>query len=135
MRWPRARACDSDSRSRKAAPSPRLRPARSASNGRHADGDWARAAAAYGGPFLEGLRVAGAPEFERWVEEERAHLAQRHAEAVERLAKEALARGEAPEAVRWWRRRASIDPLNARVTVELMRALDASGDRGAALCH
>jgi len=98
-----------------------------------ADGDWERAVAAYGGPFLDGFRVSAAPEVDRWIDEERSHLALRHAEAVERLAKNATERGDAPDAVRWWRRRASLDPLNARVTVELMKALDRAGERAAAL--
>src|SRR5208283_4112116 len=32
------------------------------------------AAAAYSGPFLEGVYLVDAPEFERWVEERRSHF-------------------------------------------------------------
>ena len=98
-----------------------------------ADGNWERAVAAYGGPFLEGFRLGGAPEFDRWIDEERSNLSVRYSEAVERLAKIATERGDSADAVRWWRRRAAIDPLNARVTVELMKALDQGGERAAAL--
>ncbi|HEU5050934.1 MAG TPA: BTAD domain-containing putative transcriptional regulator [Gemmatimonadales bacterium] len=98
-----------------------------------AAGAWNRAAAAYGGPFLDGFRLAGAGEFDRWMEEERAHLAERHANALERLAAAESARGDVAGAAGWWRRRAALDPLNARVTVQLMRALDAAGERHAAL--
>lgn len=98
-----------------------------------ADGDFARAVEVYAGPFLDGFRVAGAPEIDRWIDDERSHLAHRHAEAVERLARNATEKGDVTGAVRWWRRRASIDPLNARVTVDLMRALDQAGERAAAL--
>ena len=35
---------------------------------------WANAAALYDGPFLDGFYLTGAPEFERWVEAERATL-------------------------------------------------------------
>ncbi len=38
-------------------------------------------------------------------------------------------------AVTWWRRLANTDPLSAPVALGLMRALTASGDRGAALQH
>ena len=98
-----------------------------------ADGNWERAVAAYGGPFLDGFRLSGAPEFDRWIDEERSNLSIRYSEAVERLARNAAERGDTTDAVRWWRRRAAIDPLNARVTVELMKALDQGGERAAAL--
>ena len=37
--------------------------------------EWSRAAELYAGPFLDGFYLADAPEFERWVEEERGSLA------------------------------------------------------------
>src|SRR5512134_2042601 len=92
-----------------------------------------RAATAYSGPFLQGFRLAGAAEFDRWMEEERSHLAERYAVALERLAAMAMERGAPIAAVGWWRRRAAMDPLNARITVELMRALAAAGERHSAL--
>ena len=95
--------------------------------------DWERAATAYAGPFLQGFRLAGAAEFDRWMEEERTHLAHRYAELVERLARAASEKGDTAAAVNWWRRRAAMDALNARVTVELMRALAAAGERHAAI--
>ncbi|HJS46538.1 MAG TPA: BTAD domain-containing putative transcriptional regulator, partial [Gemmatimonadales bacterium] len=95
--------------------------------------DWDRAAAAWAGPFLQGFRLAGAAEFDRWMEEERTHLTHRYAELLERLAKQAGEQGDTAAAVNWWRRRAAMDPLNARVTVGLMRALTAAGERHAAL--
>src|SRR5690606_22866794 len=45
----------------------------------HAARDWERAVAAWTGPFLQGFRLAGAAEFDRWMEEERAHLTERYA--------------------------------------------------------
>lgn len=100
-----------------------------------AEGDYDRAVACYEGPFLHGFRLPGAEEFERWVEGERQHLAQRHLEALERLARNAAARGESLAAAQWWRKLAGHDPLNARIAVELMRALAAAGERHAALQH
>src|SRR5512134_332121 len=95
--------------------------------------EWDRAATAYSGPFLQGFRLAGAAEFDRWMEEERTHLSHRHAELLERLARAAGDKSDHATAVSWWRKRAAMDPLNARVTVELMRALAAAGERHAAV--
>lgn len=94
-----------------------------------------RAASSWGGPFLDGFRLAGAPEFDRWVEEERAGLTHRYHEVLERLGRNAMERSDPVAAVRWWRRLAGHDPLNARIAVELMRALAAAGERHAALQH
>jgi Tol biopolymer transport system component/DNA-binding SARP family transcriptional activator len=93
------------------------------------------AAARYTGSFLDGFHLPGAPEFERWAEEERATLARSYAESLEKLAKRSEASGDWPGAVVWWRKVAAQDPLNARVAVCLMRALVAAGDRAGALQH
>ncbi len=98
-------------------------------------GDDARAAVLYQGPFLDGFHLAGAEEFGRWMEKERAALAHDHARVLESLARFALAKGQPEESVGWWRKLAALDPLNARVTVGLMGALVASGDRAGALRH
>ena len=100
-----------------------------------ARGDDARATELYAGPFLDGFHIAGAEEFARWVERERMVLAQDHARALESLARRALSTGDAARAVDWWKRLAAIEPLNARVTVGLMEALAAGGDRAAAIRH
>jgi DNA-binding SARP family transcriptional activator len=93
------------------------------------------AAARYTGSFLDGFHLPGAPEFERWAEEERAVLARCYAESLEKLAKRSEEAGDWPEAVGWWRKVAGQDPLNARVAACLMRALVAAGDRAGALQH
>ena len=98
-----------------------------------ASGDVDRAVAVYGGAFLEGFRLPGSDEVDRWIEEERANLAARYAEGIERLGRAATERGDAIAAAGWWRRRVAIDPLNARATVALMKALDAAGERAAAI--
>ena len=94
-----------------------------------------RAAEVYGGPFLDGFRLPGAPEFDRWVEDERRSLAQRHVDTLERIARRLAERGDAAGAAGWWRKLADLDPLNARVAAELMRSLVASGDPSGALKH
>jgi len=98
-------------------------------------GDDARAAELYAGPFLDGFHVSGAEEFTRWVDRERAALAQDHARVVESLARSAFASGNVAASVGWWRRLAALEPLNARVAVGLMEALTASGDRAGAIRH
>jgi Tol biopolymer transport system component/DNA-binding SARP family transcriptional activator len=96
-------------------------------------GDPAKAVAAYRGPFLQGFFLSGSPEFEEWVESERSRLRRAYEGALERLALETDAAGEAVEAVGWWRQLAEADPLATRVTVRLMAALEVAGDRAAAL--
>ena len=93
------------------------------------------AAALYAGPFLDGFRLPGAPEFERWADDARSAIQHRLHEALERLAREAESAGALEHAIAWWRRLAAEDPLNARVAVQVMRVLAASGDRNGALRH
>jgi serine/threonine-protein kinase len=94
-----------------------------------------RAVALYRGPFLDGFYVPDAPEFERWLETQRSHLAERYRKALRTLAAEAHERGDPRAEAGWCRRLASADPLDAAVALELMHALAASGDRAGALQH
>jgi DNA-binding SARP family transcriptional activator/Tfp pilus assembly protein PilF len=100
-----------------------------------ASGDHARVAALYQGVFLEGFYLNGCPDFERWVEEKRAALAQQAEEAIEKLAKSAAADGNTIDAVEWWRRVAVLRPLDSRIALALMQATVAAGDRAGALQH
>jgi Tol biopolymer transport system component/DNA-binding SARP family transcriptional activator len=98
-------------------------------------GQLERATTQYAGPFLSGFHLSDAPEFERWLEDERTGLARDYATALERLARRAAERGDRLEAVEWWRKLAAQDPLNGRVAIGLMEALVANGDATAALQH
>jgi DNA-binding SARP family transcriptional activator/TolB-like protein len=98
-------------------------------------GEAERAVALYEGAFLEGFYVNDAPEFERWVASERARLVRLCADALEELAERAQQTSDVRSLVRWRRRRAALDPLNATAATELMKALAAAGDRAAALQH
>jgi DNA-binding SARP family transcriptional activator len=100
-----------------------------------AAGDAEAAVAVYEGPFLDGVHLDGTSEFERWADEHRAALAGRYARALEDLARAAEARGEPRAAGGWWGRLQAADPFNGRVALHLMRALEAAGDRAAALRH
>ena len=100
-----------------------------------ADGDVERAVTIPSGPFLDGFYLADAPEFERWVEEQRARLNEKQRDALKRAASHADRRGDRAGAVEWWRRLAALDPTSARAAVGLMEALAATGDVAAALHH
>ena len=89
----------------------------------------------YGGQFLDGFYVPDAPEFEQWAGGERTRLAGHHALLLEDLARRSTEREDHHGAVQWWRKLAARDPLNARVTLDLMRALERVGDRTNALRH
>ena len=93
------------------------------------------AARLYAGPFLDGVHVTGAPAFEHWSDAERTRLAQRHCAALDALARAADAANDPARAVVWWRRLAAAEPLNGAAALGLVRALDATGHRPAALQH
>ncbi len=94
-----------------------------------------RAAACYSGPFMDGFYLGDAPEFERWVESERAAFDRAYGEALETLAIAAEASGDRATASRWWSLLAAHEPLSSRVIMRLMSALAAYGDRAGALHH
>jgi DNA-binding SARP family transcriptional activator len=97
--------------------------------------DYERAVALHAAPFLDGCFLSDAPEFERWAESERAQFRHQMASALETLAATATATGDHRAAADWWRRLASLDPLNSRVAVGLMTALAAAGNASGALQH
>jgi len=116
----------------------RLNPDRVSSDAREFEtarqaGDLERAVELYQGPFLDGFFLIDAPEFERWVENERVGFAQQVVEALETLAAKATTAGDLQRAASWWQRLAEHDPLSSRVTIHLMSALAATGHRAEAL--
>jgi DNA-binding SARP family transcriptional activator len=98
-------------------------------------GELERAAELYGGPFLDGFFLAGTGEFERWAESRRTELAREYQETLEALAVQAEVRGDSLAASEWWRRLARDEPLSSRVTMHLMTALAAAGERTRALAQ
>ncbi len=99
------------------------------------EGDLDRALSMYHGPFLSGLSVRASAEIDHWVEGARDRLARSYAGTLERQAVSCIERLEPHEAVVWWRRLADHDPYRTQVTLRLMEALDAAGDRAGALEH
>ena len=91
------------------------------------------ALALYRGDLLEGFFVTGAPEFERWLDGERARLRERASQGAWALAEERAAAGDAVEAGRWARRAAELVPADEAVARRLMTFLSGLGDRAAAV--
>ena len=98
-----------------------------------ASGDYEAAVAVYAGPFLDGFSFPGAVEFERWAEGERALLADEFHRALSTLAERSMAAGHHRTAVAQLRRLAAAEPLDSDVTLHLMLAMVASGNRAGAL--
>jgi TolB-like protein/DNA-binding SARP family transcriptional activator len=94
-----------------------------------------QAVALVAGPLLDGFHLSDSPEFERWLDAERARFAARYATAIESLAEATEAAGQFGTAAGWWRRLAAHDPFSGRITLRLMRALEANGDRAGAIRH
>ncbi len=87
----------------------------------------------YRGELLEGFNVADAPEFERWLDGERARLRQRVATAAATLAARAAEAGNPAGAAAWARRGAALEPFDEAAHRRLLAYLDAAGDRAGAL--
>jgi DNA-binding SARP family transcriptional activator/tetratricopeptide (TPR) repeat protein len=100
-----------------------------------ARGDDAAAVALYVGPFLDGVFVKAAPEFDQWAANERSRLERAYLDAIARLARASDTGGDFIASVQWWRRAAAAEPLSGRVALSLMRALAESGDVSAAIQH
>ncbi len=98
-----------------------------------AAGDRARAVALVRGPFLDGFYLPGAPDFERWVEDQRARLAIATTSALLWLATEAERSNDRDGAVEWWRQLTVQDSLSGRFALGYLKALAARGDRAEAL--
>jgi DNA-binding SARP family transcriptional activator len=98
-----------------------------------AAGELERCAGLYRGPFLDGFFLSDAPEFDQWLGRERDRLAAAFARALDGLAERAEAVGDRGGAVGWWKARAALDPYDSSVALRLILALEASGNRAAAL--
>jgi DNA-binding SARP family transcriptional activator/TolB-like protein len=94
-----------------------------------------RAVTFYSGPFLDGVHLKDAPEFERWVETERERRARQASEVLRDLAREAMRRGDHEVSASWWRSVVNLDPLDERVAMAYMQSLVAAGDTAGALRH
>src|SRR5262249_11091075 len=98
-------------------------------------GDYEAAVAIYKGPFLDGVFLRDVPDFERWVADTRAVLAEEYAAALDAALERAIERHEPRETLRFARLLAQHDPLSTRHALRLMEALEHSGDTPAAIRH
>jgi predicted amidohydrolase/DNA-binding SARP family transcriptional activator/TolB-like protein len=98
-------------------------------------GEVERALTLYGGEFMDGFFVNDAADFGQWVDGERSELKRLYGDALEHAAGQRAGAANAAGAAEAWRRRAALDPYDARVALQLMKALAAAGQRGAAIQH
>jgi DNA-binding SARP family transcriptional activator/TolB-like protein len=99
------------------------------------DHDVEKVVSIYKGKFLDGFNLPESLDFERWMESERAR---RHSSVIAELDKYASrssAAGNHASAAEWWRKAATLEPLDSRIAVSLIKALDAAGNRPGALQH
>lgn len=94
---------------------------------------WEDAVAHYSAPFLDAWYVEDAPDFERWASEMRDDLASEYRQALSQLAARAESSAAWPDAAHWLGRLAREDPHSARVVMRFAKALEASGERAAAI--
>jgi TolB-like protein/DNA-binding SARP family transcriptional activator len=95
----------------------------------------ATAVGLYTAPFLDGFFLSDAPELERWVTREGERLAGAYGKALESLAEGAESERDFARAVECWRKRAAQDPYDSRVAARLIKSLDETGNRAAAIQH
>jgi DNA-binding SARP family transcriptional activator len=96
--------------------------------------DFEEALRLYGGPFLNGFHVSGAPLFLEWLEEERAHLTNMAVMAARGAADVCMGEGRWAEATRYARKAVEWAPFDDKVLCWAIRALDRSGDQSGAIC-
>jgi len=97
-----------------------------------AEQKWEEAVAAWGGDLAPGFHISDAPEFEHWLDDQRASLRRAVTEAAWRRVDELEKAGDAglvPAAQRAY----ALEPANEAGARRLMRFLDASVGRAAAL--
>lgn len=97
------------------------------------EGRFSDAASIYAGPFLDGFVVSDAPDFERWADAERDRVGRAAGRSLEAAAEACEAARDHRGAAEWWLRLAELDQYSSRVAIRLMRALEAAGERAAAV--
>jgi TolB-like protein/DNA-binding SARP family transcriptional activator len=97
------------------------------------EGRPADALALYRGELLAGFHISAAPDFERWLDEERSRLRQRAGEAGWALASARERDGDAAGAAEAARRAAALFPTDETAVRRLILQLERLGDRAAAV--
>jgi DNA-binding SARP family transcriptional activator len=94
---------------------------------------WEDAIHLFGGPLLDGLQIAQAPEFMEWLEQSRTRLKRAYMRCLAGVAVEREDLDRWDDALEWWCRLADLDPFNVRVAAGLVRCQAAGGDPAGAL--
>lgn len=89
----------------------------------------------YAGPLLDGFHLDDSTEFGYWLDERRSELAHAYTGALLTLADRQAQSGDVHGRVGTCRRLVAADPHSGVYAQALMRALDAAGDRTAAINH
>lgn len=97
--------------------------------------DWDGAARLVAGEFMEGFAVPGASAFEDWLAAERTAWRQRGVDVLVHRCDALLRDGQAPDAVAFALRAASLDPRSEVAERAVLRSLALAGDPAAALGH
>src|SRR3989441_9580114 len=87
----------------------------------------------YRGHLLEGFFISDAPEFEHWLETERARLQEAAPNAARTLVEQCEAGDDLTAAAQWARRAARLAPLDETLFRRLIGLLDRLGDRAGAV--
>jgi Tol biopolymer transport system component/TolB-like protein/DNA-binding SARP family transcriptional activator len=93
-------------------------------------GDDAAAVGLYRGHFLEGFHLPEAPDYERWVDDERERLRRAATEAAGRLTETCA---DPREAIRWARRSHALSPTEEQPLRRLLTLLVQAGERAEAV--
>ncbi len=92
-------------------------------------GDHARAVETYRGPLLSGFFVSGAPEFECWLEGQRAQLHAATVKGASTLVAQERLGGNYARAIHWAEVAVQLEPCAEQTVRALMELCVASGDR------
>jgi DNA-binding SARP family transcriptional activator/TolB-like protein len=96
-------------------------------------GRYAEALDLYSGELLPGFLIDDAPDFDRWIEDERDRLRNQAVSACLRLSEEAERDGDLQAALGLARRAVTIQPFSEPSHQQVIQLLDRTGDRAAAL--
>src|SRR5881409_1026295 len=95
--------------------------------------EWGEALELYRGDLLEGFFISEAPEFERWLETERARLKDAACRSAHALIERSEASGDFAAAASWARRAAGLTPFDEKLVRHWISLLDRLGDRAKAV--